>query len=68
MEVNKFQLVAHFLFFTNLIIGFDDLSGQGLLFIFVFFNQSPFLSLFFQEKFLYSIGFDVTSSAIFSSH
>ena len=68
MEIDEFQLVSHLFFLRYLVPCFYYLSCQRLLFVFVLFDQCPFLSIFFLEKFLYPFCLYVACSTILSAH
>lgn len=68
MEIDKFQFISHLLFFGDLIGSFNDLGWKGRLFVFVFLYEGSLLTVFLLKKLLNSLGFNITCSAVFSSH
>lgn len=68
MEVNELQLISHFLLFCNLGSSLDDLCRQSVLFSFVLINQGSFLPILLFKEFLYPFSFNISSSAVFTSH
>ena len=68
MEIDKFKLISHLLFFCDLISCFYYLSWKSCFLVFVFLYQSFLLPVFFFKKFLYSLCLDVSCSTVLPSH
>jgi hypothetical protein len=68
VEVDEFELIAHFFLFRDQVGCFGDLSREGALLVLVLFDQRFFLSVFFLKVTLDPFGFDVSSATVLASH
>lgn len=67
MEINELELITHLLLLHDLVVGFDDLGGDGVLLALVLLEKRFLLALFLLEEFLDSLGFNFACAAVLAS-